>query len=129
MISTSPSRRSTLIETSCGWRCSERSTVAPPTLSPRIWTACRNSGRRGRAKGVVVRPDRAVVVRHRVVAQLRSGDGTDAPAGEGLLVEQRASRAQGVLGAGDAREERVARVRGAHEARPLQAVQGQDVGA
>ena len=77
---------------------------------------------------VVVRPDRAVVVRHRVVAHLVGVEGADPPAGEGGLVEQGVGHPPGARPAGDPREQAVPRVRGPHLAPPLLAVERQGVG-
>src|SRR5882724_3423252 len=42
------------------------------------------AGKTERDQGVVMRPDRPVVIRHRIVARLAPGDGPDAPSGEEL---------------------------------------------
>ncbi len=80
-----------------------------------------------RGERVVVRPDRSVVVRHRVVARLAQGDGADPPAGEERLVGQRGGHLAGSLRADQPHRQAVPGIRGAHPALLLCAVQRQGV--
>ena len=63
--------------------CSSAASNRPRTSrsTPRLEAVAREAQRDQR---VVVRPDRAVVIGHRVVARLAHGDGADAPAGEDI---------------------------------------------
>src|SRR5690625_525247 len=63
-------------------------------------------------QGSVMRPDRAIVVREGVVDRLVPGQGPDTPAREHLGIEQNTRHPSGLLWAGHARPEEVARVRG-----------------
>ena len=58
-----------------------------------------------RDDGVVVRPYRAVVIRHRIVARLAARQRADAPAAEAVAVEQRAGDAPRAVGRRDAGEQ------------------------
>ena len=78
---------------------------------------------------VVVRPHRAVVIRHRIVARLAARQRADAPAAETVAVEQRGGDAPRPLGRRDAGEQGVAGIGRAHAARTLGAVEGQRIGA
>src|SRR5437868_12108389 len=64
---------------------------------------------------VVVRPDRAVVIRSRVIAALAAIDGAHAPAGEEIGIEQSLHDARRALGRANAGEEQLARVRRSEE--------------
>ena len=57
---------------------------------------------------VIMRPDRASVIGHRVVPHLRGGQRADAPAREGVFPKENLCHALGTLRAGDAREETMA---------------------
>ena len=78
---------------------------------------------------IVVRPDRAVVVRHRVIARLALRDRADAPAAERLAAHQRVGGTARPLRIRNAREERMAGVRGANAAGPLGAIERERIGA
>src|SRR5262245_45972034 len=82
-----------------------------------------------RNQRIVVRPDRAVVVGHRVVARFRAGDGANAPAGEELRPQQPESDLDRPVGPGDAGEQDLAGIGAAHAARLLAAVERQRIGA
>src|ERR671912_2378489 len=77
---------------------------------------------------IVVRPHRAVVIRHRVIASLALGDRADPPPAERLPAHQGLSRAAGPLWIGDPGKQRVAGVGGANPAGPLRAVESKRVG-
>src|SRR6185437_4629164 len=78
---------------------------------------------------IVVRPDRAVVVGHRIVAGFALGDGANAPAREETRSQQ-AGRDRGrTVWLNDAGEQELACVRRADTARLLVAVEGNGVGA
>ena len=78
-------------------------------------------------EGGVVRPDRAVVIRHRVVARLALADRPDAPAREHPVAHHRVGDATGALGRRDAAHQTLPRVRRHDAARPLVAVERQRV--
>ena len=80
-----------------------------------------------RDQGVVVRPDAAGVVAHRVVARLAGADGADSPSGKQLGLEKAPPHFHGAIGRGDSGEETLARVRSAHPAWSFVAVQRQGV--
>src|SRR6185295_3421294 len=80
-----------------------------------------------RDQRVVVRPDRAVVIRHRIVARLAARDRTDAPAREEARAEQSVRDALRAIGPRDAGEQHLARVGCAHAARLLRAVERESV--
>ncbi len=82
----------------------------------------------GGDQGVVVRPDRAVVIRHRVVAQLALADRAHAPAREEMLVAEPGDDLPRAFGMRDAGEQAVPRVRGAHATGLFVAVERQRVG-
>src|SRR5207237_592051 len=77
---------------------------------------------------VVVRPDRAVVVAHRVVARLPAGECPDPPAREEIRAQQTRAEETRAPGVRDAAEEEMARVRRDHLARPLVVVERQRIG-
>ena len=66
-----------------------------------------------RDQRVVVRPDRAVVIRHRIVARLAARDGADAPAREELRAEQVVRDLGRALRPRDAGEQHLPGIRGA----------------
>ncbi len=74
-----------------------------------------------------MRPDRAVVIRHRVVPGFRRADGADAPAAEYRRREERERNALGALGRGNTGEQDLSGVRRDHPAGPLCAVQRERV--
>ena len=80
-------------------------------------------------QSVVMRPDRAVVIGHGIVARLGGGHGADAPAREEVAVHQLVGDAGGAVGSGDAGQQHMPGVRGADTAGLLGAVQGESVGA
>ena len=82
----------------------------------------------GRDQGVVVRPDAADVVAHRVVARLAGADRADSPSGKQIGLEKCPPDLHGVIGRGDSGEQTLARVRRAHPAWPFVPVQRQSVG-
>src|SRR5262249_28417565 len=82
-----------------------------------------------RDQGVVVRPDRAVVIRHRIVARLARGYGSHPPAGKRLGAKQHLRHARSPFTIDNAGEKALACVRRSDPARLLVAVQGQGVGA
>ena len=81
-----------------------------------------------RDQGVVVRPYAADVVTHWVVARLARANRADSPPGKQLVMEQSPPHFHGAIGRSDSGEETLARVRSAHPARLLVAVQRQSVG-
>src|SRR5918992_2453769 len=78
---------------------------------------------------IVVRPDRTVVVRHRVVAGLPEGKRAHTPPRIPLRAEECRGHARATLTAGDAAHQHLAGVRGSHRARLLLAVEGDRIRA
>src|ERR1051325_10896183 len=87
------------------------------------------AGEPERDQRIVVRPDRAVVIRQRIVALLALRDGADAPAGEEVRTHQVVPDLGRALLRADAGEQNLAGVRAAHAARALGAVEGERIGA
>ena len=86
-------------------------------------------GEPGGDQRVVVRPDRAVVIRHRVVAHFAGVDGPDAPAGKHALSQQRLGDLPRAVRLRETREQAMPGVRRADRAGTLLAIQRQRVGA
>src|SRR6185436_16309586 len=82
-----------------------------------------------RDQRVIVRPDRAVVVRSGVEAPLALAQGADAPAAEEVGAEQALRHARRALGAHHAGKQQLAGVRAAHAARRAVAVERDRIGA
>ncbi len=76
-----------------------------------------------RRDGVVVRPDRSVVVGHRVVARLAGGEGPDAPPGEHRVAHELLGHPPRAGWRHDPRPQAVAGVGGPHPADALRAVE------
>src|SRR6202011_2567860 len=76
---------------------------------------------------IVVWPDRAVVIRHRVVARLEIGHGAYTPAREKNIVMQALDDGGRVLRPGDVREQAMTGIRAAYAALILLTVQRQCV--
>src|SRR5262249_58751776 len=82
-----------------------------------------------RDQRVVVRPDRSVVIGHRIVAGFAQRDGADAPAGEEMRPQQvDGDAARAILG-DHAAEQEMASIRRAHGTRTLLAIERERVGA
>src|SRR6185437_16234836 len=79
-------------------------------------------------QGIVVRPDRAVVVAHRIVSRLGRGDGAYAPSGKRRAVHQCPDHRGGALAIGKAGEQDMAGIRAPYPAGFLVAVEGEHVG-
>ena len=82
-----------------------------------------------RDQRVVVRPDRTVVIGHRIVARFAARHGADAPAGEKMRPHQIGGDHAGAIFAHDAAEQQLPGIRRAHLARLLGAIERQRVGA
>src|ERR1700761_6412658 len=82
-----------------------------------------------RDQRIVMRPDRAVMIGHRIVAGLVQRDGADAPAREEMRPQQIDRDLAGTVLADHAAEQEMPGVRRAPRARLLFAVQRQGVGA
>ena len=76
---------------------------------------------------VVVRPDRAVVIRLRVVASLAGGNRADAPAGKRRVLHQCSADARRALGRDDPRKQAMPGIGGAHTTRALVPIESQRV--
>src|SRR5262249_50280512 len=85
------------------------------------------AGQALRNQGVVVRPDRASMVAHWVVAAFRGGNRAHAPAREQRRRQECPCYLPGVLGTRDAGKEALPGVRGLDPAGPLVAVQSQGI--
>ena len=81
-------------------------------------------GHTGCDKGIIVRPNRSVVVRHRIKAGLSRCDGSDPPSVKKLLTHQGLGRSHAVLGVGNPRPETVAGIRRLDSTGLLEPVQG-----
>src|SRR6185312_6728678 len=81
-----------------------------------------------REYGVVMRPYRAVVIAHGIEPRLRRGDRADAPSRELPTTHQVADKRCRSMRQRDLAEQGMAGVRGTDTARPLLAVERQDVG-
>ena len=82
-----------------------------------------------RDQRVVVRPDRPVMIGHRIVAGLAERNGANAPTGEEMRPHQIGRDAPRAVVAYHAAEQQMAGIRGAHRAGLLLAVKRQRVGA
>ena len=82
-----------------------------------------------RDQRIVVRPDRAVVIGHRIVAHLAARDGADAPAREEVRSHQIGGDETRAILADHAAEQHLPGIRGAHLASPLLAVERKRVGS
>jgi hypothetical protein len=80
-------------------------------------------------QGVIMGPDRAVVIGHGIVARLGGGHGADAPAREEGAVRELVGDAGGTIRTGDAGQQYLPGVRGAYTAGLLGAVEGESIGA
>ena len=78
---------------------------------------------------IVVRPDRSVVIRHRIVADFALRNGANSPIAEALRARQRICDTDGIGGIGYAGEERMPGVGGPYPAWFLGSIQGQGIGA
>ena len=82
-----------------------------------------------RDQRVVVRPDRAVVIGHRIVARLAARHGADTPAREKMRPHQVGGDEAGAVFAHHAAEQELPGVRRAHPARLFGAVERERIGA
>src|SRR6478672_8204071 len=82
-----------------------------------------------RDQRVVVRPDRSVVIRHRIVARFGIGNGADAPAGKEIRPQQSVADLERPLRPGDAGEQHLSGIGAAHATGLLLAVERERVGA
>ncbi len=82
-----------------------------------------------RDQGIVMGPDRAVVVRKRVVTSFSGGQGADSPSAEEIGPKQSVCSSFSPLRTCDTRVQAVARVRRAYPAGPFLAVKRQGVSA
>src|SRR6478609_12047151 len=87
------------------------------------------AGEAERDQGIVVRPDRAVGIGHRVVSRLAPRDGADAPPREELLAHEIGSNPARTFRTDDAGEQQLAGIGGSDLARMLGAIEGQRVSA
>src|SRR6266487_949479 len=78
-------------------------------------------------QGVIVRPDRSIVIGHGIVARLAASHRTDAPTGERCFVCERRRYTARVLLCRDTGEKTVPRVRCSHLARLLAPIQRKGV--
>src|SRR6266487_1442240 len=78
-------------------------------------------------QGVIVRPDRSIVIGHGIVSRLAASHRTNAPTGERSFVCERCRYAARVLLCRDTGEKTVPRVRRAHSTRLLAAIQRKGV--
>src|SRR5439155_12971164 len=82
-----------------------------------------------RDQRIVVRPDRSVVIGHRVVADFAPRDGADAPSRKELLAHQVGRDPPGTVGSDNAGEQKLTRVGSSHPAWLLGAVERQRIRA
>src|SRR5262249_58837703 len=82
-----------------------------------------------RNQRVVMWPDRAVVIGHRIIPGLAERDRANTPAGEEVRPQEINGDATGTILADHAAEQQMSRIRRAHRARPLLAVERQRIGA
>src|SRR6266567_3495271 len=76
-----------------------------------------------RDQSVIVRPDRSIVIGHRIVARLAASHRTDAPTGERRFFCKRCRNAARVLLCRNTGEKTMPRVRCSHPARLLASIQ------
>ena len=81
-----------------------------------------------RDQRIVVRPDRAVVIGHRIVAHFTARHGPDPPAGEEARAQQPVRDQFRAVRPRDAGEQHLAGIRGADAARLLRAVERERIG-
>ena len=74
-----------------------------------------------------MRPDRTIVIRHRIVARLTAGYRANSPSGKGCFIGQCGRNAPRVFLRRNTREKTMTSVRRSHPAGPLAAVQRQGV--
>src|SRR5262245_40991616 len=87
------------------------------------------AGEPKRNQRIVVRPDRAVVVGHRIVTGFADRDGADAPARVEALAHQIGGNAARTILAHDPGEEKLSGIGGSHPALRLVAIERERVGA
>ncbi len=87
------------------------------------------AGKAERDQRIVVRPDRPVVIGHRIVARLALRDGADAPAGEEAFAHEIDGDAARTVLAYDAGKQELPGVGGMHPALRLGAIERECVGA
>ena len=114
-------RQAPQIHVACGIEQALKHTV-DRVLVPIARKPCRD-------ERVVVRPNRPVVIGHRVVAALLARHGTNAPSGKEGRPHQVAHHGCGALRCGDAAEQHVTGIRSPNAARLLLAVEGERVGS
>src|SRR6185437_5482677 len=76
---------------------------------------------------VVVRPDRAVMIRQRVIPRLALGKCSDTPTAETIPTHEVAGHAARPLRRYYAREQRMPRIRGTHPTGPFLTIERQDI--
>ena len=81
-------------------------------------------GHAGSDKGIIVRPNGSVVVRHWIEAGLSRCHGADTPSVKRLLTHQGLGRSHAVLGVGNPRPETVAGIRRLDSTGLLDPIQG-----
>src|SRR5262245_3606567 len=86
------------------------------------------AGQAERNQRIVMRPDRAVVIGHRIVARFGIGDGANAPSGEELRPQQAVGYLDRPIGLGNAGEQDLTGIRAADAAGLLLAVERERVG-
>src|SRR5436190_479861 len=77
---------------------------------------------------IVMRPARAVVIRHRIVAGISLRQGANAPAGEKLRAQEPGGDIARAIRVRDAGEQHLSGIRRSHPARPFGAVKRQRIG-
>src|SRR6185503_3021996 len=85
-------------------------------------------GHAGGYEGVIVRPDRSIVIRHGIKASLSDCDGSDTPSTKKLLIHQGFGRSHAVLWVSNTGPETVAGIRRLDSTRLLEPVQSQRIG-
>src|SRR6478609_845905 len=82
-----------------------------------------------RDQRIVMRPDRSIVIGHRVVTGFAARYGADAPSRKEFVAHQVGRDPPRPIGPDDASEEKLTGIRGSHLARPLGAVERERVSA
>src|SRR5213075_2171280 len=78
-------------------------------------------------EGVIVRPDRTIVIRHRIVARLAASYCPNSPSGKGCFIRQGCRNTPRMFLGSDACKQTMTSIRRSHPARTLAAVQSDGI--
>lgn len=103
----------------------EQTSLKQTSQNPQHWLAEPIAAESIGYERIVVRPDGAIMIGHRVIADLGRCQGSDSLASKHLLCHEGTSDLFGMHNTGNLRKKTVACIRGTHPAEAFLAIQGQ----